>query len=211
LGALEVELGRIPKSTNVRRRATSPTDPQSLGINHPVSQASYATQPNAIGDMRDEDKPLPLDQRLTEISFVRPFSISLDLDGQPGDDAVRLVLQPRNSAGEFIPHPAELVVSIINPEVEDESARLGIWKFTPQQIEQAIRKQGNAKGIHIDLELDGKVPTGKKVLVFVRYQTADGRRLESSHEYILSTPGDLESKWLPRASSSSRSARGSGG
>lgn len=211
LGALEVELGRIPKSTNIRPRATRPTDPQSLGINNPVSQASYATQPNTLGEMQGEDNPLPLDQRLTEISFVRPFSIALDLDGQPGDDAVRLVLQPRNAAGEFIPNPAELVVSIINPEVEDESARLGIWKFTPQQIEQAIRKQGNAKGIHIDLELDGKVPAGKKVLVFVRYQTADGRRLESSYEYILSTPGDLESKWLPRASSSSRSARGSGG
>jgi hypothetical protein len=221
LGALEVELGRIPKSANVRRRATRLTDPQSLVIDQPISQASYATpssqaqsnlaQSNLAIDRRREDSPLPLDQRLTEISFVRPFSIALDLDGQPGDDAVRLVLQPRNAAGEFIPHPAELVVSIINPELEDESARLGMWKFTPQQVEQAIRKQGNAKGIHIDLQLEGNVPAGKKVLVFVRYQTADGRRLESSYEYILSTPGDLESKWLPRAGSSSRSARGSGG
>jgi hypothetical protein len=212
LGALDEELGRIPKSTNARRKVSRPTDPQSLESSNPVSQASYASEPSATTDLTlAAESSAPLDQRMTEIAFVRPFSISLDLDGQPGDDAVRLVLQPRNAAGDFLAQPAELTVSIIDPEVQDESGRIGIWRYTAQQIEQSIKKQGNAKGIHIDISLEGKVPAGKKVLVFVRYQTADGRRVENSYEYTLSAPGDLDSKWLPRAGHSSRNMRNGSG
>jgi hypothetical protein len=211
LGALDEELGRIPASKNARRKAARSTDPQSLEASSAVSQASYAQDANSSPHAPREDASVPLDQRMTEISFVRPFSIALDLDGQPGDDAVRLVLQPRNAAGEFLAQPAELTVSILDPEVQDESGRIGIWRFTPQQIEQAIKKQGNAKGIHVDISLEGKVPAGKKVLVFVRYQTADGRRVESNYEYTLSAPGDLDSKWLPRAGNSSRNMRNGSG
>lgn len=212
LGALEVELGRIPKSTSGRRKSNQSTDPPSLDLNAPastggVTQASYSDARGPASRVAQEDMQQPLDQRMTEITFVRPFSIALDLDGQPGDDAVRLVLQPRNAAGEFLPLPAELMISVIDPEIQDQSGRIGIWKYSPEQVADAIRKQGNAKGIHIDISLEGKVPAGKKVLVFVRYQTADGRRVENSYEYVLSAPGDLESKWLPRANTGSRNAR----
>lgn len=212
LGALEVELGRIPKSTNGRRKSNRSTDPPSLDLNAPastsgVTQASYSDANVPVSQVAQQEIEQPLDQRMTEIIFVRPFSIALDLDGQPGDDAVRLVLQPRNAAGEFLPLPAELMISVIDPEIQDESGRIGIWKYSPEQVADAIRKQGNAKGIHVDISLEGRVPAGKKVLVFVRYQTADGRRVENSYEYVLSAPGDLESKWLPRANTASRNSR----
>jgi hypothetical protein len=86
-----------------------------------------------------------------------------------------------------------------------------MWQFTPDQVARAIRKQGQAKGIHIDLSLKEKIPASKKVLVFVRYQTEDGRRVENNYPYMFSEPGDLDTKWLPRATNSSRnSSDGSG-
>ncbi len=210
LGALEVELGRIPKTASGRRRSGSENQTNAAVPGNAVSQASYSENSSTSRAIPTEETAQPLDQRMTEITFVRPFSIALDLDGQAGDDAVRLVLQPRNAAGEFLDLPAELMVSIIDPAIQDASGRIGIWKYNPQQVAEAMRKQGNAKGIHLDISLEGKVPAGKKVMVFVRYQTADGRRVENSHEYILAAPGDLESKWLPRANSAPRSVRGNG-
>jgi hypothetical protein len=195
LGTMDVELGRIP--TVVKGRRPKPNNATASGE---VSQASFESSEPAAANSNHDNAPRPLDQRLTEITFVRPFSIALDLDGEPGDDAVRLVLQPRNSAGEFLEQAAELTVSAIDPEAADERGRLGMWNFKPEEVMQAMRRQGNAKGIHLDLSLDGKIPMGKRVMIFVRYQMPDGRRVESSYEYVLGSPGDLESKWLPRAS-----------
>jgi len=195
LGTMDVELGRIPTVVKGRR-----SKPNNANANDAVTPASFeSSEPAAAGSSR-ENTSRPLDQRLTEITFVRPFSIALDLDGEPGDDAVRLVLQPRNSAGEFLDQAAELTVSAIDPDAADERGRLGMWKFKPEEVSQAMRRQGNAKGIQLDLSLDGKIPLGKRVMIFVRYQMPDGRRVESSYEYVLGSPGDLESKWLPRAS-----------
>ena len=96
---------------------------------------------------------------------------------------------------------------MIDPEIQDETGRVGIWKDSAAEVAPLIRKQGQAKGIHVDISLEGKVPVSKKVVVFVRYVTADGRRLENQYEYTFSTPGDLESKWLPRADQSSGNPR----
>ena len=216
LGALEVELGRIPKtaSTPPQRVMTDRSELPASDLG--VSTASYVTEGTVVvnaGSAASNREPIgaPLDQRMTEIVFVRPFCVALDLDGESGDEAIRLVLQPRNAAGEFLEQPAELIVSIIDAEALNDSGRIGMWQFTPDQVAGFIRKQGQAKGIHLDLSLREKIPASKKVLVFVRYQTADGRRVENSYEYLFSEPGDLDTKWLPRATNSSRnSSNGSG-
>jgi len=216
LGALEVELGRIAKTTK-KPLPTAVKDPSELAASDPgVSTASYvaggvAAENTASTVSNREPVGAPLDRRMTEIVFVRPFCVALDLDDESGDEAIRLVLQPRNAAGEFLEQPAELIVSIIDAEALDDSGRIGMWQFTPDQVARAIRKQGQAKGIHIDLSLKEKIPASKKVLVFVRYQTEDGRRVENNYPYMFSEPGDLDTKWLPRATNSSRnSSDGSG-
>ncbi len=207
LGGLDVELGRITKGTRSKRNNSQPVSGintsgnNSALQNNNVTTASFSEASPASQLPSEEPTSEPFDQRMTDIVFVRPFSVSLNLDGKPGDDAVRLVLQPCNSAGEFLSQPAELWVSAIDPTVNDDRGRLGVWKFSAADVQAAMRHSGISKGIHLDLPLEGKMPNGKKVMVFVRYQTADGRRIESSHEYILAAPGDLESKWLPRASS----------
>gem|GEM_PF-2075552 len=216
LGALEVELGRIAKTARTRPQ-TSVTNPSEFPVSDlGVSTASYTSgsvvTANA-GSAASSPEPsgAPLDRRMTEIVFVRPFCVALDLDGETGDEAIRLVLQPRNAAGEFLEQPAELIVSIIDAEALDDSGRIGMWQFTPDQVAGFIRKQGQAKGIHVDISLKEKIPASKKVLVFVRYQTEDGRRVENNHQYMFSEPGDLDTKWLPRATNSSRnSSNGSG-
>lgn len=207
-GAMEIELGRLPKVSSSRAKDK---DQGSFGTGSglgggPKAESGVITA-SAIAPVEratlglSSDFVRPLDQRMTEIAFVRPFSVSLDLDVEPGDDGIRLVLQPRNAAGEFLEQTATLSVSAIDPDLRDDSARLGLWRFTPQQVEESMRRVGVAKGIHLDLSLSAKMPSAKRVVIFVRYETADGRRLEASHEYYLSAPGELEAKWLPRAGS----------
>lgn len=207
-GAMEIELGRLPKlSTNKANNKNQASVGAGSGVKSmPSGEGGVITASALVPVERSamslsSDFVRPLDQRMTEIAFVRPFSVSLDLDGEPGDDGIRLVLQPRNAAGEFLEQPATLTVSAIDPDLRDDSARLGIWKFTSQQVEESMRRVGVAKGIHLDLSLSTKMPSAKRVVIFVRYETADGRRLEASHEYYLSAPGELEAKWLPRAGS----------
>lgn len=207
-GAMEIELGRLPRvSANqsiekdgLNAKAKNGTVSAS-GVAGGVITASALVPVERSAMSLPSDFVRPLDQRMTEIAFVRPFSVSLDLDGEPGDDGIRLVLQPRNAAGEFLEQTASLSVSAIDPDVRDDSARLGIWRFTPQQVEESMRRTGVAKGIHLDLSLSTKMPSAKRVVIFVRYETVDGRRMEASHEYYLSSPGELEAKWLPRAGS----------
>ncbi len=207
-GAMEIELGRLPKiSSNSANNKNEESVGRGSGVREKQNSESGVITASALVPVERSVTSLasdfvrPLDQRMTEIAFVRPFSVSLDLDGEAGDDGIRLVLQPRNAAGEFLEQPATLSVSAIDPDLRDDSARLGIWRFTPQQVEESMRRVGVAKGIHLDLSLSTKMPSAKRVVIFVRYETADGRRLEASHEYYLSAPGELEAKWLPRAGS----------
>ena len=70
--------------------------------------------------------PKPGDKKVTHL-FLNPLSGGADFDGQPGDDGLRVVIEPRNATDEFVPEAGALSVVLLDPERQGESARVARW------------------------------------------------------------------------------------
>ena len=118
---------------------------------------------------------------LTEIVIDRNQTRGHDIDGQPGDDGLNVLLRPRSASGETLLQSGGLTVSVIDPSAPTAAQRIGLWKFLPAEAELFFSNESpETRGILLHLPWEKTVPSGKEVVVFVRFQTSDGRRLETT-------------------------------
>ena len=128
-------------------------------------------------------------QQITEIVIDREQSRGHDVDGLPGDEGLALLIQPRSASGQLQLEPGELIVSVIDPEESANRQRIGIWKFMPHETPLFFTNRDTSQpGILLHLPWDQQLPRNSEVVVFVRYTTDDGRRLETSADVQISPP-----------------------
>lgn len=118
---------------------------------------------------------------VASITLDHKVTAGYDDDGRPGDDGVRVVVEPRNAEGQIIAAPAKISVVLMDPLLPGESARLGRWDFTADQSAQSYDKTAESEGMHLELPWYQAVPGHRELHMFVRYHTADGRKLDVDH------------------------------
>jgi hypothetical protein len=117
-------------------------------------------------------------------------SIALDpmLTGGLNDDDGRdkgllVVIEPRDGENRVIDAPAEVSVAVLDPAVLDRegyATRVARWDFTAGEIAQMFCRTSAGPAIHIEAAWPDGPPAHGKLHVFVRYTTADGRKLEAN-------------------------------
>ena len=60
--------------------------------------------------------------QVSRLVVNRPLTGGCDTDGRPGDDGIRLSIEPRNGRGQVVAAPAELVVVVLDPALPGEDA-----------------------------------------------------------------------------------------
>lgn len=195
---------------------TSPLNPSLLPINpldrtqkielpQAVIVAAYESSENSTG--RNEtnrltshaNPPAPVDQTIIEIGFHPTLCRGQDLDNQPGDDGLYLVLQPLNQHHQMIPELGELTIVVLDPNADEESNRLGRWKWSAEELERTLEPIGPAAGMHIALTWDERTPTGDTVVVYARYVLADGKQLVNDQKVRMHRPTLGSQNWTPRS------------
>ena len=142
--------------------------------------------------------PDAADSHVTHL-FLNPLHTGgIDLDGRPGDDGLSVVLQPRNAARQFVPLPGKVSVALLDPHKLGDAARIGRWTFTPDEIEPAINTSGDIQGIYLEVPWPGRIPESSELRLFVRYETADGRKIEADREIHVKLAGQFSERWTPR-------------
>lgn len=142
--------------------------------------------------------PDATDTLVTHLFLNSLHTGGIDLDGRPGDDGLSVVLQPRNAAGQFVPLPGKVTVALLDPQKQGEAARIGRWTFIPDEIEPAINSSGDVDGIHLEVPWPGPIPESSALRLFVRYETADGRKIEADREIHVKLAGQFSERWTPR-------------
>ena len=71
------------------------------------------------------------------------------------------------------------------------------WDFTPAETAALFRRTGNAAAIHLAMGWPAHPPKHRKLQLFVRYVTADGRKLEANQPIEIALPGDRTASWTP--------------
>jgi hypothetical protein len=118
---------------------------------------------------------------VTGITIHRGETRGQDIDGKPGDEGLRVLIQPKSASGETLLEPGQLTVSVIDPDATSANQRIGLWKFLPEETALFFTEGSSpTDGILLNLPWDQATPRGKQVVVFARFQTEDGQRWETS-------------------------------
>ena len=129
---------------------------------------------------------------ITEIVINRRQTRGADLDGIAGDEGLELLVQPKSANGQTLLQAGELTVSVVERSDDGRKQRLGIWKFLPPHTEMYFTKNSaDAPGILLHLPWNKVAPPNSRVIIFVRFETRDGRRLETSSEIPVNPPAAI--------------------
>ena len=145
-----------------------------------------------------KQEPEPIDTRVTQI-FLNPLLTGGDsLDSEPGDDGLSILVEPRNKQNQFVPQPGTVSVVVLDPSKEGNAARVARWDFDPAATREKLNRVSSARGIHLRMPWPANPPATNKLKVFVRYETADGRKLQADREVNITLPGQYSHRWTPR-------------
>ncbi|QDU26849.1 hypothetical protein ETAA8_19330 [Anatilimnocola aggregata] len=165
--------------------------PPALEQSQPAELPPPPAQPSQV-------EPEPVDAKVTHL-FLNPLlTRGANLDQIPGDDGLSLVFEPRNQSGQFVPHAGPVSIVVLDPTKEGDAARLARWDLDEQLASQRISRSSSARGIHLQLPWPGRVPESNQVKLFVRFETADGRKVEAQHELLLNPAAQASQRWTPR-------------
>jgi hypothetical protein len=140
----------------------------------------------------------PADTKVTHLFLNPVLTGGSDLDGQPGDDGLSVVIEPRSADDQFVPQSGGVSVVVLDPTKAGDAARVARWDFAAGEVQQKLAASSAARGIRLQMPWPATPPTSDKLHVFVRYETADGRRLQSDREVFVAQPGQLSQRWTPR-------------
>ena len=112
-----------------------------------------------------------------------------------GREGLRIMVEPRNAAGQLVPMAAPIAVAVLDPEQPGERARIARWDFSAEEAAEAYYGTSAGEGIYLAMPWPQTVPGDRRLHLFVRFTTPDGRRLETDQPLDLSGGVERASRW----------------
>jgi len=114
-----------------------------------------------------------------------------DFDGLPGDDGLRVLIQPEDKFGHTVKRAGALELELFDLAIEGADQCLGRWEFT---VEQAVRQWVSApfgiNGYSLEVKWPGgKPPAHAHLTLLVRFTTLEGRPLSTQKDFDVKLPG----------------------
>ncbi|HEV7279100.1 MAG TPA: hypothetical protein VGN57_02705 [Pirellulaceae bacterium] len=148
----------------------------------------------------EEPVDVPTEARVTHIVLNPRLTGGLDFNGAPGDDGLNVVVEPRNQDDVFVPLAGQMSLVLLDPRQEGDAARVARWDLPPDEVRRRIKTdEATAPGIHLKLPWNALPPSHEDLLLFVRYQTPDGRQVEAQAALTLAVSGKSSTRWTPRS------------
>ena len=127
--------------------------------------------------------------QVSEIFIAREFTKSRNLDGNPGDEGIELLLQPKTELGDILLKPASTTVRVVDPLESGARQQIGSWKFSSEEISLFQNEDQSNPGYLLHLPWDQRVPRNRNLMILVSYVTPDGRTLQTRQELNITPPG----------------------
>ena len=102
----------------------------------------------------------------------------------PGDDALQVVLQPRDPDGHDIKAPGALHVTALQVSPEGLKTPLSSWDLTPDQLRRTWRSGLFSTGYYVILPWKAW-PSSSKLRVVAQFSLADGRAFEVDRDVTI--------------------------
>ncbi len=191
------------RSTTQRPEIGSPADtPPNIDLPGPTIPVEPLPIPGAreikAPAVPDAISPKPVDKKITHLFLNPALTGGTDFDGQPGDDGLRIVVEPRNAGEQFVAEAGALSVVLLDPERQGDAARIARWDFDQSATRQVLAASSPGRGLKLEVPWPGAAPVATRLKLFVRYEAPDGRKLQAEREVFVTPPGQSLSRWTPR-------------
>lgn len=135
--------------------------------------------------------------KVASIALDRMLTGGIGCEDRSGDKGLLVVIEPRDRAGRTVDAPGDINVAVLDPAFQGDAARVARWNFTAAETASLFRRTGAGGAIHLAMAWPENPPKHNKLHLFVRYLTADGRKLEANQPIEIALPGDKTARWTP--------------
>lgn len=134
------------------------------------------------------------DPNVNDVTFHRLLTGGYDIDGQPGDDGLSVVLEPRNPRGELVRTPGDVEIALIDPDRGD-GGRVAQWKFTAAELAEYWERRAVGEGFFLELPWPSRAPDSRQLELIATYRTPRGKRLIAERRVAIDPPGGRFADW----------------
>jgi hypothetical protein len=147
-----------------------------------VQRASFETP---VAELAKTESTLAGDDHVAKIVLNRRLTGGYNADRRLGDEGVIVVIEPRNDRDRLLKREGDISIVIIDPALSGEAARIARWDFTAAEIAPWCAKSPRGEGIQLNLRWPASPPEHERLVIFVRYTTAEGDRYEASQSILI--------------------------
>jgi hypothetical protein len=148
---------------------------------------------------RQDGQSAPAAVSISKLRIHTLASGGLNKDDQPGDDVIVVQFVPLDSDNEPAQEPGDLEFTLIDPRLNEATQQIGIWHFTADECRTHWTRGITSSGFQFSLPLE-QVPRHADLIVQVKYQNSDGRRIDASHVIkVVVSPSDTIQMTTARA------------
>lgn len=203
---LETQIKSIQEESNTRGVSYDQLDPiddlQQGGFNtsfktNEVSAAEFQSNEENAEFVEPGNSPVSkvIPEGDSEVSYVDvdpSMTKGFDSHGKSGDDGIVVAVRPMDASDQFVPVAAPITISLIDPARSGIRQRVGLWKFTAQQV--ANRIDFDNKAFLFRLPWQRTAPIHSDLKLFIRFEANDGKR-ETEMDLPVVLDGAPKSRW----------------
>ena len=114
----------------------------------------------------------------------------MDTDGNPGDEGLRVILQPRDKAGDVVKRAGAVEVELFDLARTEGDRRIARWEFTVDQTAREwVSGLLGVSGYSFQLPWPGgRRPEHSHLTLMARFTTLDGRPLTAQTDLKIQLP-----------------------
>ncbi|HAY80275.1 MAG TPA: hypothetical protein DCY79_10760 [Planctomycetaceae bacterium] len=134
-------------------------------------------------------------RQLSSIQIDHRYTGAARQTDADSDQVLRVVIQPRDDHRRFLPATGKLAIVAFDV---DTKKRVGRWDLDPDQVSQRLSKS-SPLGIDFRTAWPTSAAKSKRLHLFARLTTSDGRELTSDREINLQASASPQDTWVARS------------
>ncbi len=149
--------------------------------NEALQQQLAAMHGSGIPHQVGAPTPVPIKMIPLRRIAVGSLTSGINDDGEPGDEALKVVIEPRDPDDHVVQVPGSVEIQALEIQPTGVKTTIGVWQVTPAQLRKTWRRGYFSTGYNVFLRWQ-KVPQSEKLRIVVRMTLDDGRVFEADRD-----------------------------
>ncbi len=127
--------------------------------------------------------------QVESVRFNNLLTAGRDLDGEPGDDGLSIVLTPLDADSELLKLPGIVELELLDLALPHDQQQVGTWKFSAEETRTHWHRGLVSSGYLFEVPWKRR-PQSKDLTLYARFTTPDGRRFNATQQLAIVLPDD---------------------